>query len=92
MVTLRLLVLTFIASFGTARPAVGSADARRQIRAGGVLRLSGGASEWSAHLTEDGRTYYFNDVTGMSSWEPSAEGLVQETTSGEWTQHTTDAG
>ena len=40
---------------------------RRGARA--VWALRGGSGERTAHSAEDGQTYYFNAVTGESSWE-----------------------
>ena len=31
-----------------------------------------GAPEWSAYTAPDGRTYYYNATTGVSSWESPA--------------------
>ena len=40
-----------------------------------VLLLSGGSapSEWSQHTTDDGRVYYYDSVSGTSSWTPPPE-------------------
>ena len=35
-----------------------------------ALSLRGGQDEWSAHQAGDGRWYYYNQATGVSSWKP----------------------
>ena len=59
-----------------------------------LLRLLGGqaASEWTAHLTEDGRTYYFHAPSGTSSWDPPPVEPAGGSAADQWSQHVSDAG
>ena len=67
---------------------------RRGARA--VWALRGGSGEWTAHSAEDGQTYYFNAVTGESSWELPPGASVPSGGAadflGGWSAHTTDDG
>jgi len=42
--------------------------ALRPLRGGS----DGASSDWSAHTTDEGQTYYYNSLTGESTWDPPA--------------------
>ena len=66
-----------------------------------LLRLSGGAApQWSVHTSDDGRPYYFDEMSGVSTWDCPPE--LAEATQGQaaaapqlpdgWSQHMTPEG
>jgi hypothetical protein len=58
-----------------------------------IRRLVGGASQWTTHVTETGQTYYFDQLTGTSSWDPPSEPSENEQhPAGVWTLHTAESG
>eukprot|EP00966_Prymnesium_polylepis_P144940 3347301-Prymnesium_polylepis.1 len=81
-------LLCIVAAAAAGRPALGGPPARLR----NLLRLSGGNVEWTAHQADNGRTYYYNEITGVSSWEAPAEVTKQTPVAGVWSRLTSDAG
>lgn len=53
------------------------------------------ASDWSEHTTPEGKKYFYNAKTGVSTWEKPAElksQVEQVQASCPWTEHTSDNG